>query len=146
MTERKRQLLENPDRYVLDSYALIGYLEDEPFADRIEHLFRSAATGACRLYLHAIQLGEVYYITLREQGETSADLAHARIKSFPLTVIDTVTETLLLTAARLKAQFPISYADAFAAATAKLSKAILLTGDPEFRILQKSRIISIEWL
>ncbi len=146
MTERKRQLLGNPDRYVLDSYALIGYLEDEPFADRIEHLFRSAETGACRLYLHTIQLGEVYYITMREQGETGADLAYARIKSLPLTVINTVTETLLLTAARLKAQFPISYADAFAAATAKLSKAILLTGDPEFKVLQKSRIISIEWL
>ena len=146
MTERKRRLLENPDRFVADSYALIGYLEDEPFADRIEHLLRSAEAGACRLYLHAIQLGEVYYITLREQGEAGADLAYARIKSLPLTIINTVTETLLLTAARLKALFPISYADAFAAATAKLSKAVLLTGDPEFKVLQRDKIISVEWL
>jgi len=146
VTEQERQFLENPDRYFLASYALIGYLEDEPFADRIEHLLRSADTGACRLYLHAIQLGEVYYITLREQGKAGADLAHARIKSLPLTVINTITETLLLTAARLKAQFPISYADAFAAATTKLSKAILLTGDPEFKVLQRNKIISIEWL
>jgi hypothetical protein len=29
-------------------------------------------------------LGEVYYITLREQGQNVAELAYARIKAFPL--------------------------------------------------------------
>ena len=48
--------------YVLDSYAVIGYLEDEPFASWLNQLLLSAREGKCRLYLHAIQLGEVYYI------------------------------------------------------------------------------------
>ena len=30
--------------------------------------------------MHAIQLGEVYYILLREQGKAIADLAYARIR------------------------------------------------------------------
>lgn len=135
-----------PDRYVLDSYAIIGYLEDERFADRIENVLASAKNGEAVVYLHAIHLGEVYYITLREQGQSSADLAYARIKSFPLVFIDSIDEKLLLTAAGLKARYPISYADAFAAAIARIHQAILLTGDPEFATLEQAGIMRIGWL
>lgn len=131
---------------MLDSYALIGYLEDEPFAEWLQQLLLSARSGRCRLYIHAIQLGEVYYITLREQGKNIADLAYARIKAFPITVIDHIDEKLLLSAASLKATFPISYADAFAAALAGIYDAVLLTGDPEFEALEEKGLLSIKWL
>lgn len=131
---------------VLDSYALIGYLENEPFADRIQHLLRRAKKGTPRLYAHAIHIGEVYYITMREQGRSVADLAYARIKAFPMKVIDRIDERLLLTAAGFKAGYPISYADAFAAALAALLNCPLLTGDPEFEALEKDGQINIEWL
>ena len=134
------------DSYVLDSYALIGYLEDEPFADWLQQLLLSARNGHCRLYVHAIQLGEVYYITLREQGKTIADLAYARINAFPVIVIDAIDEKLLLSAASLKAKFPISYADAYAAALAGIYNAVLLTGDPEFEALEEKGLLSIKWL
>lgn len=135
-----------PKRFVLDSYALIGYLENENFADRIERLLKQARKGTASLYLHALHLGEVYYITLREQGTYLADLAYSRIKAFPLTFIDHIDEELLITAATLKANFPISYADAFAAALAKIKNCTLLSGDPELRLLEKEKIIAIEWL
>ena len=134
------------DNYVLDSYALIGYLEDEPFAEWLQQLLLSARNGRCRLYVHAIQLGEVYYITLREQGKKIADLAYARIKAFPITVIDHIDEKLLLSAASLKATFQVSYADAFAAALAGIYDAVLLTGDPEFEALEEKGLLSIKWL
>jgi len=134
------------DSYVLDSYALIGYLEDEPFADWLQQLLFSARNDRCRLYVHAIQLGEVYYITLREQGKTIADLAYARIKAFPIVVIDAIGEKLLLSAASLKAVFSISYADAYAAALAGMYNAVLLTGDPEFKSLEEKGLLSIKWL
>ena len=134
------------DNYVLDSYALIGYLEDEPFAEWLQQLLLSARSGRCRLYIHAIQLGEVYYITLREQGKKIADLAYARIKAFPVTVIDCIDEKLLLSAASLKATFQVSYADAFAAALAGIYDAVLLTGDPEFEALEEKGLLSIKWL
>jgi predicted nucleic acid-binding protein len=135
-----------PDRYVLDSYALIGYLENEHFADRIEQLLKQAKKGEVSLYLHALHLGEVYYITLREQGTHLADLAYSRIKAFPLTFIDQIDEELLLTAASLKANFPISYADSFAAALAKIKNCALLSGDPELKSLENEKVIRIEWL
>jgi ribonuclease VapC len=135
-----------PDRYILDSYALIGYLENEHFADRIEQLLKQAKKGGVSLYLHALHLGEVYLITLREQGIRLADLAYSRIKAFPLNFIDQIDEELLLTAASLKANFPISYADSFAAALAKIKNCALLSGDPELKTLENEKVIVIEWL
>jgi predicted nucleic acid-binding protein len=49
-----------------------------------------------------------------------------------------------MAAAHLKAGFSISYADAFAAATAQMHHAILLTGDPEFKAL--GELLQVEWL
>jgi ribonuclease VapC len=135
-----------PNRYVLDSYALIGYLENEHFANRIEQLLKQAKKGGASLYLHVLHLGEVYYITLREQGSNLADLAYSRIKAFPLTFIDQIDEKLLLTAAALKANFPISYADSFAAALAKIKSCALLTGDPELKMFENEKVVVIEWL
>jgi predicted nucleic acid-binding protein len=132
--------------YVLDSFALIGYLENEPFAQEIEDLLHQAEKGVSRLYLHTLHLGEVYYITLREQGQDVADLAYARIRRFPVKFVETINEELLLTAAALKANYPISYADSFAAALAKVDNALLLTGDPEFRTLEADGILEIHWL
>ena len=132
--------------YVLDSFALIGYLENEPFAEEMEGVFRDAARGETRLYLHAIHLGEVYYITYREKGKDVADLAYTRIKGFPVSFVDRISEELLLTASSLKARFPISYADSFAAALAKINRVPLLSGDPEFESLQENGELNMAWL
>ena len=132
--------------FVLDSFALIGFLENEKFASRIEKLLKQARQGKILVFLHAIHLGEVYYITLREQGQNMADLAFARIKAFPVKYIDIIDDELLRKAAWLKANYPISYADAFAASLAIIRHSSLLTGDPEFKKLEKKEAISIEWL
>jgi predicted nucleic acid-binding protein len=138
--------LQEPNSFVLDSYALIGYLENESFSDQIQHALTQARNGAFRLYFHAIHMGEVYYITFREQGQGMADLAYSRIKALPIKLIDRIDEELLLTAAGLKVRHPISYADSFAAALAMIKNCPLLTGDPEFRPLETQGIINIEWL
>jgi predicted nucleic acid-binding protein len=132
--------------YVLDSFALLGYLENEPFAEEMEVVLRDAGRGQTRLYLHAVHLGEVYYITHREKGKDVADLVYTRIKGFPISLVDRISEELLLTASSLKARFPISYADSFAAALAKINRVPLLSGDPEFESLQKSNELDMAWL
>jgi predicted nucleic acid-binding protein len=138
--------LQGPNSFVLDSYALIGYLENESFSDIIQDVLTQAKNRKALLYLHAIHIGEVYYITLREQGKNIADLAYVRIRALPINIIDRIDEELLLTAAGLKAKYPVSYADSFAAALAMIKNCPLLTGDPEFTSLEKRGIISIEWL
>ena len=112
--------MHEPNGFVFDSYALIGYLENEPFSDQLQHVLTQAKNREIRLFMHAIHIGEVYYITLREQGRSLADLAYSRIKALPIKTIDRIDEELLLAAASLKAKHPISYADSFAAALAMM--------------------------
>jgi ribonuclease VapC len=138
--------VQSPHSFVFDSFALIGFLENESFSDRIQHVLVQAKNREALLYIHAIHIGEVYYIILREQGKSIADLAYARIKALPIKVIELIDEELLLTAAGLKANYPISYADSFAAALASIKCWPLLTGDPEFAALENKGIINIEWL
>jgi predicted nucleic acid-binding protein len=138
--------LKKLNNFVVDSYALIGYLENEAFSDRIHEILTQSKNKEIQLYIHALHIGEVYYITLREQGRNLADLAYSRIKALPIKTIDRIDEELLLAAAGLKAKHPISYADSFAAALAMIKNCPLLTGDREFTSLEKQRIISIEWL
>jgi len=138
--------MQSPNSFVFDSFALIGFLENESFSDRIQHILVQAKNRQVLLYIHAIHIGEVYYITLREQGKSIADLAYARIKALPIKVIELIDEELLLTAAGLKAKYPISYADSFAAALALIKNCPLLTGDSEFTSIEKQGKISIEWL
>ncbi len=76
--------MEESANFVLDSYALIGYLEGEKFADQIHAMLMKARNGLCRIYLHALHVGEAYYITYRQSGPDMADLAYARIKAFPV--------------------------------------------------------------
>lgn len=54
------------------------------------------------------------------------------------------TAPLAALAADFKARFKLSLADAFAAALPKSRKAELLTGDPEFKPLEKES--NIHWL
>jgi predicted nucleic acid-binding protein len=57
---------------------------------------------------------------------------------------DRKTRALADTAADFKARFKLSLADAFAAALAKERRADLVTGDPEFKALERE--IKIHWL
>lgn len=131
--------------YVLDSYALLAYLEAEPGSRRVRELLESAAQGDCNLYLCVVNLGEVMYIVERERGLPKAQKTLACIDELPIAVID-VDRTLTLTAAHLKMDCPIAYANCFAAALSLVKNAPLITGDPEFRKLKADSSLQIEWL
>lgn len=110
---------------VLDSWAVLRYLEDtgDAAADVAELL------GRDRPLMSWINLGEVHYVLRRLHGEDDAletvrdlrDVVDARLPD----------ERLVLDAARIKADRPMSFPDAFAAALAIAQGAVLWTGDPE---------------
>ena len=131
--------------YVLDSFALLAYLEGEVGMPQVREVLQGANTGSHAIYLSLINLGEVLYITERESGLVEAQRALAAIDHLPVLVVP-VSRANVLAAAHLKAHYPISYADAFAAVAAQDHDGILLTGDPEFEILERNKIIPIEWL
>lgn len=130
-------------RYVLDTHALLAYAEGEKGGNNVADLFKKALDGNADIYLCVINWGEMYYIALREGGTERADLYKTTIAKYPITIVEANKE-LTLQAARYKAFHKMSYADAFAAATAKLRKAELITGDKEFKSLDTE--IKILWI
>ena len=129
--------------FILDSFAILSYFQNERGSERVIELLELAQNGKCRLLMSLINLGEVCYLIERRRGLRSVHLALAAIQSFPIQILPADQETVLA-AAHLKAVYPISFADAFAAAAAQTHAATLLTGDPEFTALTPG--IQIEWL
>ncbi|MFH1776448.1 MAG: type II toxin-antitoxin system VapC family toxin [Candidatus Omnitrophota bacterium] len=132
--------------YCLDTFALISYLHNEKGADRVEGLLNSAKTEKAQLFMHKINLGELYYTVYRKEGENVADLIYGRIKEFPIQFIDDLSEGFLLSAARLKGSYKMSYADSFAAALSLQKNLVLVTGDPDFSPLETAKQVKIFWL
>ena len=130
-------------RYVLNSYSLLAYAEDEKGADAVEDILTKALDNQAEIFLSVINWGEMYYIALREGGKERAELYRETFARYPITIVEANKE-LTLQAAHFKANYKISYADAFAAAVAKNRKAVLVTGDKEFKSLENE--IKINWL
>jgi predicted nucleic acid-binding protein len=131
--------------YVLDSYALLAYLEGEPGSERVKDLLESSSEGQCHLYMSVINLGEVLYIVERERGLAKAQETLARIDELAIEITP-ADRNLTLAAAHLKAACPIAYADCFAAALSQAHNARLVTGDTEFRKVKSECNLQIEWL
>lgn len=130
---------------VLDSWALMAFFNNEPAAGAVEDILVAASEGSHHLLLSVVNWGEVYYAALRAGGETLAEARAAEITSLPIEIIGVGDDLgLVRLAATFKARGGLSYADAFAAALAKENKAELVTGDLEFKALQKD--IKIQWL
>lgn len=130
-------------RYVLDSFALLAYLEGEPGAPRVQAILGLARNGGAEAILSIINYGEVLYIVERERGLPAAQKVIAAIDQLPLEVVD-ADRALTFAAAQVKAIHSIAYADAFAIALAQARRASVVTGDPEFQHVE--RLISVEWL
>lgn len=131
--------------YVLDSYALLAYMEAEPGSARLRELLEAAKGGKCNLCMCVVNLGEVIHIVERERGLPKAQETLARIDDLPIEVVN-ADRPLTLAAAHLKMDCPIAYAGCFAAALAQTRNASLLTGDPEFRKVKPECNLCIEWL
>jgi ribonuclease VapC len=134
-----------PKSFVLDSYAVLAFLEGAKGGKRVRELLQEAFAGRCLLFMSTVNLGEVLYITERERGLPKAQEVLARIDELPIRVID-VNRAHTLAAAHIKAQWSIAYADCFAVALAKLKGATIVTGDPEFKHLEAASIVPIVWL
>ena len=131
-------------RYVLDAFAVLAFLREEPGEPGVSKLLRDGAAGEAEIYLCVINLAEVLYRLERERGEADAEIARAALtQELPLELVDADLD-LSVRAAHLKAPHPISIADGYAAALAERLDATLVTGDPDFHRVEDR--IAIEWL
>lgn len=128
---------------VLDSFALIAYFRDEPGAETMENLLVTAGKKDSPLHMTDVNYAEAKYSIVKKDGPAAWEQAAKILQGLPIDFHST-NRLMADTAADFKARFKISLADAFAAALAKEKKAELVTGDLEFKALEKE--IKIVWL
>lgn len=132
-------------RVVFDSYALIAFFRQEPGYELIRDLLVKISNDESEGYITAINIGEIYYMISRKSNTKNAEIAISALLQFPLHIIEADLK-LSLEAAKLKAKYSLSYADAFAAALAINRKAVLITGDHEFDILSEEANFKVKYL
>jgi predicted nucleic acid-binding protein len=128
---------------VLDASALLALFFDEPGAEKVENLFQEAAEADKPMLIAAVNWAEVVYKMQRKHGAKGLEGARHFERTMPLDVTPMDRE-LAEAAAQLKAAHDLGLADAFAAALAKSKKAELVTGDLEFKALEKE--LKVNWL
>lgn len=132
-----------PKTIVLDSWAIMSYLQDEPSAEKVADMIADAHEEDVPLLMSVVNAGEVWYIIARRTSEADADRSLRQLKQLGIEMIDADWD-IAHQAGKFKAKNKMSFADCFAAALAKQHKALLLTGDPEFKQVEAE--VTINWL
>jgi len=128
---------------ILDSWALMALFHEESAADEVEKLLSLAATDRHKLLMSVVNWGEIYYSVRRGVSPEMAEQKAREIATMPIEIVPADMQQTHQ-AAIFKATRKMFYADCFGAALAKIRNAEFVTGDPEFREIEKE--IKINWL
>ena len=131
------------ENYVLDACALIAYLFEEEGAQTISDMLDKQD---CDIYMHAVNLLEVYYGIRREYGESVAREILTQVKKMRVLINYDTSENIILEAGRLKSEYKLSLADAIGLAQATLLNASFVSSDHhELDIVDISENMNIFW-
>ena len=117
---------------VLDSWAVLAYLEGESSGPAVADLIVQAQENSHPLYMSVVNVGEVWYILAREVSEADADRAITDLQQLGIQFVDVTWQSARI-AATFKVKGKMSYADCFAAALANEKKTELVTGYKEYK-------------
>jgi len=129
--------------FIFDSHALLKFFQKEKGYEKVVGLLEEIRKTGATKYINAINLGEIIYSAKKEFGDQKKLEILANIERLNFTILP-ISNNLVSQAAEYKAQYSISYADCFALASAVEHKAILVTGDPEFRKVE--HLVDIVWI
>lgn len=133
--------------FILDACALIAFFNDELGADKVEKLFKNVINEEAEIFLHAVNLFEVYYDCWKIKGKGKADELLLKVKNLPIVVERRFSDVLLLAAGYFKVNEKVSLADSVALGLAKIKKASVISSDHhEFDILENKKLIKFLWI
>jgi len=133
--------------YVLDACAIMAFIHDEPGTDIFEKILNMANVNEANVYIHKINLLEVYYDVFRYKGKQVSDDVLTEIKQNQIEIISNISDELFFEAGRLKASYKISLADSLAIACASVYYAELVTADHhEFDVIENKENIKFFWI
>ena len=129
--------------FIFDSHALLKFFQKEKGYEKVIQLLEEIRKTGATKYINAVNLGEIIYSTKKEFGDQKKLEVLANIERLNFTILS-IPNSLIFHAAEYKAQYSLSYADCFALASAVEHKAILVTGDPEFKKVE--HLVDIVWI
>jgi uncharacterized protein len=130
-------------RILFDSHAILKWTQKERGYQKVKALLIECRNQSTIGYMNQVNVGEVYYKTIRAVGLQEAKKFLENFFRLPISLI-LPDSNLIWEASEIKAEYSISYADCFAAATAQRYEAIVLTGDPEFKKIES--LVRVDWL
>jgi predicted nucleic acid-binding protein len=130
------------DSYILDACALIGY-----FGDKVRELFRDAYARKNRLFMHNLNVLEIYYGVRRAYSESVAARILRNIQNLPITFISEIGGASFIEAGRLKSSHKMSLADAVLLGEASTRNAVVVTSDHhELDAVEAAEPIQFFWI
>ena len=131
---------------VLDAWAIMAWLKgQQPAAQRVRTLLEEAGNRQRKLSMNIVNLGEVFYLCAKSKDQAYGHRVLEALR--PRVMKISASDELVMLAATLKSRNAISYADAFAAATAILQEVLLVTGDPELKAMAAAeKALRVEWI
>ena len=132
---------------VLDACAMIAFFNNEDGADKVEELLWQGNRAPNSLFMHEINLLEIYYGVYRDESRELAEQTYVKILDLPIKVVTGLRKNVFKEAGRLKAVYRISLADSIALAEAKIRRIPLVTCDHhEFDPIQDKNELDFYWI
>ncbi|MGA2413620.1 MAG: PIN domain-containing protein [Candidatus Sulfotelmatobacter sp.] len=130
--------------YVLDSSAVLRYLDGEAGAERVSEILKGHLTGGCQAVISSLHWGEIAGHTCKKRGRETMEMVLSRLAALGVPVVS-VDADRAVRAALMKFKTSIPYVDAFGVElTAESRPRVFVTADFDFK--PASRDVKIEFL
>ena len=130
--------------YILDSNAILRYIDNEAGGSRVSTIIKSHLRGECQAAISAPHWGEIAGRICKRQGTAGMQLVLSELQAFGISV-PSLNGDQAVSAALIKLRRQIPYVDAFGVALAAESPdCILVTADFDLKPAQHD--VKIEFL
>ena len=130
--------------YVLDSSAVLRYLDGEAGSDRVAEIIGDHLAGRCEAVICSLHWGEIAGQTCKQRGPKTMESVLSRLSTFGIQVV-AVEADRAVRAALIRFKTAIPYVDAFGVELAGDSRdRVFVTADFDFKAARRD--VAIEFL
>lgn len=131
-----------PAPKVIDSWAMVAWIQDEPGSEALQGFLVKAEAGRLPLLMSWYNVAETFYTIAKRRTVALAEEFLTRLPSLPIRLM-LPDEEGIMAAARVKASHAVALGDAFAIALAQAEHGSVITGDLEIR---RCRLVPVDWV
>jgi predicted nucleic acid-binding protein len=138
-------MVEKPSiTYVLDSSAVLRYLDGEAGSDRVSGIIKEHMAGTCEAVISSVHWGEIAGQVCKKRGRAALDMVLSRLAAFGIPVVP-VDADRAVRAAMIRLKTSIPYVDAFGVElTTDSQERVFVTADFDFKPARRD--VTIEFL